>query len=83
MRMIVDTVNQLTRPAVVILFVLGILWGFYVGKIEGPAFLALAGTALTWLFAERAITKAHEAGVQAALTIPPGAQPIPNPPTGG
>lgn len=80
-------ISGLVRPIAVIILLSGTTWGFVEGRIDGAAYLTLAGAAVAFLFGDRASSNGHAAGVQAALMVPPGAHvdnpSPPTPPTGG
>lgn len=77
-------ISSLVRPLAVVILLVGATWGFFEGRISGSEYMVLVTGGVAWLFAERTSSKAHEAGVKAALTVPPGAHlnepPPPNPP---
>lgn len=66
-------IGATVRPLAIVILLCGVSWGFVVGRIDGAAYLTLAGAAVAYLFADRTAANAHAAGVQAGLTMPPGA----------
>lgn len=41
------------RATITFMFVLGITWGFVVGKIQAETYLAIAAVAVTWWYKSR------------------------------
>jgi len=81
--MTTETINALVRPAIIIMFAGALTWGFITRLISSEVFIGLAGPVIAWLFAERAVNKAHSDGANAALTIPPARPNEPLNPPGG
>jgi len=86
-------IGATVRPLAIVILLCGVTWGFVEGRVDGAAYLTLAGAAVAYLFADRTAANAHAAGVQAGLTMPAGAtlenplpvptQPRRNPPARG
>jgi hypothetical protein len=45
--------NQITRPAVTLMFAAAIIVGFFIGRISGETFIGIAGPVIAFWFAQR------------------------------
>lgn len=81
--MSMETINALVRPAIIIMFAGALTWGFVSHIVSTEVFVGLAGPVIAWLFAERAVNKAHADGANVALTPPPHRPNEPLNPPGG
>ncbi len=49
----VTWLNQITRPAVTLMFAAAIIVGFFMGRINGETFIGIAGPVVAFWFAQR------------------------------
>ena len=49
----VTPLNQITRPAVTLMFAAAIVVGFFMGRITGETFIGIAGPVVAFWFAQR------------------------------
>lgn len=78
-----ETINALVRPAIILMFAGALTYGFVERMVSTEVYVGLAGPVIAWLFAERAVNKAHSDGATTALTVPPNRPPEPLNPPGG